>query len=265
MSFEIARELRGLAVDAVNDHGQLEVSDRILRGLKASFADMPEFAVRIESDAETLSGLFEQRQRNGEELESWKREIAFACDIGMIFKKRLSITVDEIRWGDEIYQLSSITRVRWGGTRHSVNFVPTGTTYHIGFGGSGRYTTIDTNEFVFREFTSRLWKTAGARLAMEMVRTLGRGEKLRFGSIAITDTGVEFTKTGMFSGNQVIYASWNEVKIWNGGGSFVIGTEKPKRATAELSYQGMDNVYPLETLIRIFFKSGASRVTEAFR
>jgi hypothetical protein len=264
-SLEMARALRDLAVDAVNNHGELELSDRILKGLKVSFADLPEFAVRIENDAQTLSGLFEQRERQGEELESWKREIAFACDIGTIFKRRLAITIDELRWGGEVHPLSSITRLRWGGTRHSVNFVPTGTTYHIGFGGGGRFTTIDTNEFVYREFTSRLWKTVGTRLAMEMVETLRCGDRLRFGTASISDTGIEFTKSGLLSGTQVIPANWNDIRIWNHNGCFVLGTDKPKRATVELSYQGMDNIHSLEAVIRIFFKSGGLRVSDAFR
>jgi hypothetical protein len=265
MSLEIARALRDLAVDAVNNYGELELSDRILKDLKVSFADLPEFAVRLENDAQTLSGLFEQRERHGEELENWKREIAFACDIGTIFKKRLSITIDEIRWGSEVHALSSITRIRWGGTRHSVNFVPTGTTYHIGFGGGARFTTLDTNEFVYRELTSRLWKTVGARLAAEMVETLRRGDKLRFGAASISDTGIEFTKSGVFSGTQIIPATWTDIKIGSHNGCFVLGTEKPKRTTVELSYQGMDNVHAIEAVIRIFFKSGEHRVSDAFR
>jgi hypothetical protein len=263
-SLEIARELRDVAIEAVNNHGELETSDRILRGLKTTFADMPEFAARIETDAQTLSDLFKRREQHGKEQETWKREIAFACDIGTIFKKRLSITADEIHWNGDVYPLSSINRIRWGATRHSVNFVPTGTTYHIEFGSSSRYATLDTNEFVYREFTSRLWKTVGARLATEMVNALGRGDKFRFGSAVITDTGVEFTKSGLFSGNEVIFAAWSDIKIWNSNGNFVIGTEKPKRATVVLSYQGIDNVHALETVIRVFFKSGASRVSESF-
>src|SRR3546814_5902743 len=66
--------------------------------------------------------------------DEWAHEITYRAEIGVMFKDTLSISPDGISWKGQSFSLDSITRVRWGGVRHSVNGVPTGTTYTIAFG-----------------------------------------------------------------------------------------------------------------------------------
>jgi hypothetical protein len=260
-SFQMARDLRSLAVDLVNDHGMLAVAEGLLNSLKDVFAELPEFVHKLQEDEQALGRVAETR----DEFEQWKKDIAFSCEIGTIFKNKLSISADGVCWRNDTYPLASVSRIRWGGTRHSINGIPTGTTYSIHFGDKQRISSLQTNEWVFKQFTDKLWKAVGVRLAVELVEGLKRGDRYQFGGATITDTGVEMTRQRFFSSSERVVAKWSDVRIWNAAGCFVLGLENDKRVQAALSYQNIDNVHVLETTVRFFFKKGGDRLSHAFR
>jgi hypothetical protein len=264
LSLELARELRSVAVDLVNDHGMFSVAEGLLNSLRDVFAELPAFVHRLDDDTKEIGRLVEQNKRQDQEFEQWKQEIAFSCEIGAVFKNKLSISFEGVRWRDDFFPLNTITRIRWGGTRHSVNGIPTGTSYHICFGDKQRLVMVQTNEWVYKQITEKLWKAIGVRLADDLIGGIKRGERYQFGSATISDTGVEIIRQRLFSANERIMAKWSDVRIWNSAGCFVLGLDSNKRVQAALSYQDIDNVHVLETAIRIFFKKGGDRLSAAF-
>lgn len=257
MSQALAIELRGLAVDLANEYGMLDPADRITNLVKEVFAELPEVVVRSDEDSAALADLFAGRDAAVEQAEEWASEIAFDAELGVVFKDRLSISTSGIQWKEMNFPLDTITRMRWGVTRHSVNFIPTGTTYEIWFGDASRVAHVTPKkESVFQEFIGKLWLAVGSRMIMDMLQALRDGSKFRFGDLVLDDKGVDLPRHKFFGSGERIYGNWSQVSIWNANGSFVIGLTDDKKAYAALSYQEIDNVHLLEFMIRAKFKTG---------
>src|SRR3546814_11568243 len=92
-----------------------------------------------------------------------------------MFKDTLSISPDGISWKGQSFSLDSITRVRWGGVRHSVNGVPTGTTYTIAFGDKRSEAVVELKkEDIYSKFIEKLWRAVRSeerRVGKGCVRT----------------------------------------------------------------------------------------------
>ena len=195
--------------------------------------------------------------------ESWKREITYEADVGVMFKGKLRISPDGVQWKGSKIPLEEIKRVRWGGTRHSVNGIPTGTTYNIFVGGERGGTTIELRkQQIYSEFVDRLWKTAGVRLLTEMLEGLRAGKRYRFGTAIVTDYGVELERRKLFSANERVPCKWTDLVIGNGAGTFYIAKKDEKKVAVELPYQEIDNVHILESAMRVFWKSVSPRLSD---
>ena len=57
------------------------------------------------------------------------------------------------------------------------------------------------------------------------------------------------------------FCTWNELVIWNGGGSFCIGKKGDKKLTEGFSYQDQNNIHILEAAIRAFWKRGGHKLS----
>ena len=83
----------------------------------------------------------------------------------VLFKDTLSNSAQGVSWKEKTYPLNSITRVRWGGVRHSVNGVPTGTDYTVAFGDNRSESVVSIKrEATYTKFTEKLWRAVCARL-----------------------------------------------------------------------------------------------------
>ena len=258
-SRNMAYEIRGLAIDIVNSHGHLEVAQKITGMLQSVFAEVVDVAEMTADDASVLGDMLEKRaeyiDQAVQQAEEWREEVTYETEIGVIFKDKLKISPDGIEWKGKHWKLDSIKRVRWGGIKHSVNGVPTGTTYTIEFGDGLRSGTIELKkENIYSKFLDCLWRTVGVRLMTEMLEGLRDGKKYRFGNAVFTDTGVELEKSHWFSSNERIFCKWGELVIWNGGGTFSIGKKEDKKLNECFSYLGQDNIHVLEAAIRMYWK-----------
>ncbi|WJW74702.1 hypothetical protein QVG61_09330 [Thiohalobacter sp. IOR34] len=265
-SYRVAGLVRGLAIHMFNEHGKLDFSKQLTNMLQEVFAEVVEVAERTAEDADALDEIAEQRAQLIENAknhaEEWRREITYEADVGVIFKDKLRISPEGIEWKGRHWALDSITRVRWGGTRHSVNGVPTGTTYHIFFGNDSDYASIELKkEVIYTNFIDRLWKTVGVRLLTEYLEGLQDGKKYRFGSAVLSDYGMELERKKLFSSNERVFCRWRELVIWNGAGVFCIGKKEDKKVVAAFSYQDEDNIHILEAAIRMFWKRGGDRLS----
>ena len=265
-SYRVAGLVRGLAIHMFNEHGKLDFSQQLTTMLQEVFAEVSKVAERTAEDADALDAIAEQRVRLIEDAknraEEWRREITYEADVGTIFKNKLRISPEGIEWKGRRWDLDSITRIRWGGTRHSVNGIPTGTTYSVIFGNGSDYASIDLKkEATYSSFIDRLWRAVGVRLLTEYLEGLRDGKKYRFGSAVMSDHGMELERKKLFGSNERVFCRWDELVIWNDAGVFCIGKKEDKKLAAAFSYQEEDNIHILEAAIRMFWKQGGDRMS----
>jgi hypothetical protein len=259
-STELAFSIRSLAVDLFNEHEFLIQSNRITNLLQELFSQVPELAERVEQDADALQNIFRDRKQAETRRAEWASEITYRADLGMVFKDTLSISPDGVSWKGQNFRLDAITRARWGGVRHSVNGIPTGTTYTLAFGDNRSEAVVELKkEDVYSTFVDKLWRAVGIRLLTELLEALKAGREIAFGDAIIRNDGVTLTKH-KFLGNEQIRFTWHQIHVWSVDGSFVIGAKEDKKAYAQLPYIAMPNVHILEQAIRMAFKKPGMRV-----
>ena len=267
LSHEVAGGIRSLAVELLNQHGLLDISKRLTALQQDVFAEVDRIVEQAEEDATKLDEIAERRSQLFAEMKArakeWEREITYEADVGIVFKERLRISPNGVQWKRLKIPLEEITRVRWGGTEHSVNGIPTGTTYNIFVAGERCGTTIKLrDQQIYSAFVDRLWKSAGERLLTEMLEGLRSGNRYRFGAIVVADYGVELERRKLFSANQRVACRWTDLVIGNGVGTFYLAKSDERKVTVELPYQEIDNVHVLEAAIRIFWKNASLRLSD---
>jgi hypothetical protein len=263
-SRELAYEIRSLAIDLFNKHGMLAHSQRLTGLIQELFAEVPEIADRAEEDAEALADIFQQRQQATARKGEWAREITYRAEIGVMFKDTLSISPEGVSWKGQCFPLDSITRVRWGGVSHSVNSIPTGTTYTIAFGDRRSEAVVELKkQDVYSTFIDKLWRAVCVRLLTEMLEALKDGRDLHFGDALLHDDGITLVKRKFLGSNEKVRCSWGQVHVWSADGSFCIGAKDDKKVNAGVSYIHGANTHFLEQAIRMGFKKpGLRRLSE---
>ena len=260
----LAYEIRSLAIDLFNEHDMLTQSQRLTGLLQELFAELPEVSERVEQDADALAGIFHERKQAVARRDEWAREITYRAEIGVMFKDALSISQDGITWKGQSFALDSITRVRWGGVRHSVNGVPTGTTYTIAFGDRRSEAVVELKkEDIYNTFVEKLWRAVCVRLLGEMLEALKAGRDLYFGDALLHDDGITLVKRKFLGANEQVRCAWGQVQIWSADGSFCIGSKDDKKTNVAISYIHVANTHLLEQAIRMAFKKpGLRRLSE---
>lgn len=258
-SNEVALSIRSLAVELFNEHDMLPQAQRITGLLQELFSEIPEVAERVEQDVGALEEIFHDRKHAETRRKEWAQELTYQTEIGVLFKDTLSMSPDGITWKNVHYPLDAVTRVRWGGLRHSVNGIPTGTTYTIAFGDSNSEAVIELKrEEVYTTFVEKLWRAVCVRLLTELLEALKAGREIPFGDALIKDDGVMLTRH-KFLGAEQVRCTWYQVHVWTADGSFYIGAKEDKKAYAALSYIHTPNVHILEQAIRMAFKKAGMR------
>lgn len=259
-SLRLAFEIRSLAVDLFNEHDMPTQSQRLTGLLQELFSELPDVTVAVERDAEALAEIFQVRKQAAARRDEWAREITYRAEIGTIFKNILSISPEGISWKGQSFPLDSITRARWGSVRHSVNGIPTGTTYTIAFGDGRSEAVVELRkEAIFATFIDKLWRAVGIRLLGEILETLKAGRDLRFGDALLHDDGITLAKHRFFGANEEVRCSWSQVHVWSADGAFYVGSQGDKKTYAGLSYINSANTHILEQAIRMAFKKPGMR------
>jgi len=261
-SYRLAYEIRSLGIDLFNDHGMLPQSQQIVSLLKELFGELPEVSERVEQDESALENIFHNRAQQESRRKEWAAQLAYSAEVGLVFKNTLSIGVDGLSWKDKHFPLDSITRVRWGGVRHSVNGIPTGTTYTIAFGDTRSEASVELRRSeIYSVFIQKLWMGVGIRLLTEMMESLKKGIEIEFGgNLLIRDDGATLVRHAMFGGGGRVVCSWNEIHVWSADGSFVVGMKTDKKVYSSISYIYTPNAHILEEGIRMAFKKPGMRV-----
>lgn len=265
-SRDAAYELRSLGVDLHNDHGMLDQAHRMTVLLQELFAELPEVVERLEGDAEAIAELRSQALAEEKNQAQWARSISFRAEVGVMFKDELAVGPDGIRWKGNAYALDSITRVRWGGVRNSINGIPTGTNYTVAFGDAHEQHVVELRkESTYSGFIDALWKAVCVPLMVRMIEHLASGRSLNFGDIEVADDAVTLTKRRLLSSNERVRLSWNDVHVWSADGSFVIGHKADKKTYGSASYIKNWNAHLLEQIIRSGFKRGVARLSDTLK
>lgn len=254
-SRDLGIEIRGLSIYLFNHHNLLSQSKRLNALLIEAFDEQPELAEQAEEDAAALERFAAEKQQSEAERKEFERSITFTAEIGAVFKDTLSISPEGIAWKGRVYPLERVTRIRWGGTRHSINGIPTGSIYSIAFGDENREEAIEIRrEQTYSTVVDKLWKAAGVRILVSMLNQLGQGKQIAFGQVIVNDEGVFLPKRRFFGADERIHCKWTEMRAWSASGSYCFASIKEPKATAALSYISVSNVHVLEQAVTIFAK-----------
>ena len=263
-SRDLAYKIRSLAIDLFNEHDMLSHSQRLTGLIQELFSEVPEISDRAEEDADALADIFQQRKQAAARHGEWEREITYRAEIGVMFKDTLSISPQGVSWKGQNFPLDSITRVRWGGVSHSVNGIPTGTTYTIAFGNRNSEAVVELKkQDIYSTFIDKLWRAVCVRLLTEMLEALKAGRDLHFGDALLHDDGITLVKRKFLGSNERVRCSWGQIHVWSADGSFCIGAKDDKKVNAGVSYIHGANTHILEQAIRMGFKKpGMRRLSE---
>ena len=264
LSNEIAYSIRNLAIDLLLKNDMLVQYQRLTSLVQELFAELPEVVERIEQDADELQDIFQSRKQAELNKSEWAKEITYTAEIGIAFKDTLSISPDGVSWKNKKYPLNSITKVRWGGMSHSVNGIPTGTTYTIAFGDSKAVTSLSLRkEKIYSTFIDKLWRGVCVRILTELLKSLKEGNEIKFGEAVINDTAIVLIKNKFWGSNETIHCNWQQARIWSSNGCFYIGLESDRSVCVQLSYISTYNTHILEQALRLAFKKpGMTRLSD---
>lgn len=259
-SRELAYSIRGAALELNNTYNLSEVSNDLTNMLQAKFDLLTEFVEQVSQDAIALKGIIESRREAQANKEKWEQSLSYDTEIGVVFSEKLQMSATGgVSWRGQTIRFEDISWVRWGGTRHSMNGVPTGTTYdiHVGSERGGSINIRMRKQEIFTEVVDRLWRGAGVRIALDYARHVKGGGVLRFPNLVIEDRGVVITRKRMFKADEDVRLTWDKVRTWDSGGNFCIGDRNDTSLYVALSYIGHPNTVVLDNMLRAFSKSSS--------
>ena len=185
----------------------------------------------------------------------WERAITYSAEIGLIFKDTLSISPRGVAWKDRFYPLDAVTRVRWGGVRHSTNGIYTGTTYTIAFGDNRTESVVETKrEDIYDTFTDKLWRGVCINIISTMLQSLAAGRSLSFDRATVKDSGITLIKRKFIGADDEVFCSWDDIKVYCAAGEFCVKHKNDDKVYINLSYINTPNTHVLEQVIRMAFK-----------
>jgi len=188
----------------------------------------------------------------------------YVVDIGAVLKSRLVINEDAVHWRGVVVPIRDIVVMSWGGTRHSVNGIPTGTEYSILIRGRARKVFITTrrNE-VYSEIIARMFALAVPNIMSEMSETWRKGGSLHFDGVEVKNHGIVLRKASFFK-KEALFCPWADVRMYSANGALHIFHKDDQRVIVSLSYIQIGNVHFLEIFIQKLFDRGGLRLTDAF-
>ena len=262
-SMDFAIAIRELGLHLNNDRAMPRIAKDLSLTLQSKFSALAEFAEQLGEDVTTLDEVIKDQTAVTRQKEESEKSITYAADVGMFKKRELKISPDGVAWKGKLLPLDSIRVVRWGGTRHSVNGLPTGTSYAVYIASDDTRLVINPRDgAAFSSFTDALWRAVGPRIMTEYLVRWRAGESITFGSAIVADDSIVIPRHHLLS-SEPVRLGWHQIKVSSADGSFVLASRTDKKVHAALSYAKNDNVHLLETIILTHFKYGHSRLSAA--
>lgn len=262
LSHDIAWVIRSLTVDLFNRHDMITTVTRLTKTLQELFAELPEVVERLDEDRNAISEIIQDRKNAEKRKSEEAEEITYQAEVGLVFKDLIRISPDGIEWKGQKISLEAVNKVRWGAVSHSVNGIPTGTTYTIAWAGDQLSDLVmeTRREEVYQRFTDSLWKAVCFRLIEQYLEALKTGKQLSIGGVGFDDSGIFLTKHKLF-GNESIYKKWGDISYYSSNGSLVIIDKGDKKTYVELPFLSVWNAHILNAMIRLSFKNWKGRLS----
>lgn len=258
-SQRVAYEIRNLGIELYNKHDLLAQAERTTRLLLDLFDNLPELSEKAQTDADALLKIKKEAAASKKQEDEWRQAITYRAQVGLILKDDLSISPTGVSWKNRTIPLEAVTQVRWGGVRHSINGVPSGTDYTIGVGdGRASFDISLKKEDIYSKFTSCLWRAVCVRLIYDMVKRLKEGTTLAFGTFLVKDGSVRLIRHRFLATNEEVWLPLNEIRIWSSDGEFTIAAKDDKKVYGSASYISHQNTHIIEHIMRASFKDISS-------
>jgi len=265
LSDSVARNLRNLGVDLHNNNGLTEASISITKSMKVIFSEIDELAETVEEDEKKLNELLDAKKESKEKAAQKAAELSYTAEVGLIFKEKIEISAEGIRYGSSYFPMEKVTRIGWGSISRSVNGIPTGTDYSIFFGDDSKLTTIDTRrQAVSDNVTDRLWKARGFEIMILIIDKLKSGRSISFKDITIWDDRVTL-KRHKFFGSEELTCYWADTFTHSSNGDFFIQHRNDSKVYKNVPYISTPNVHVLGALLNVFYKNGGiKKISQVF-
>lgn len=175
ISMSLAEKIRSLAINLYNKHGYLKISQAILNEIMDIFAELPTMIEQIQEDVDTLDELEEKiklkKEKQDIEFKNAIKEIKYSANIGLINTNTFSIYDGIISYKGNKCNIENIVGIIYGGTNHSINGIPTGSTYKIEICDSkGVNIIIETRRTkIYADIVEILNKTAGLNIILKII------------------------------------------------------------------------------------------------
>jgi hypothetical protein len=248
--------------------GKRELANALAEGLRNVFAGEWESLGR-QDDIGNISGGKAASAATAEPVTSRDavpeplEELLFESDVELISKERIKISSEWIEWRGRRWDLSSVTRMRWGripeagGDGHSV------TSYRVFWGDDAGFASLD---FIkgrsYEKLVRALWRAVGLKLLFRILIALKGGNSCRFGSSLVNDMGIELDRhDGAGEKAEKVFCKWNELVIMDEPGVFHLGKHDDSMLWADFKYLEEDNINLLENAIRLRLKRGGDRLS----
>ena len=262
-SRDVAYDMRSLGIELNNEHSLLDHADRMTKLLQDLFSDLPEVVERLDEDTATIDDLRKQGEKRQRDNAQWTRDITFRADVGLLFKAELAISPEGIKWQNRLVPLDAVTDVRWGAVRHSVNGIPTGTSYTIAFADKEQVTVVELKkEATYEGFLSPFWRAVCVPLMFALLQRLKEGHQVVFGDMVVENEAVTLIRRRFFGSDEKLRLGWHDVHIWNAAGSFYIGSKNDKKFSGSATYKDHWNTHLLEHVVRGGFKKGVRKLSD---
>jgi len=210
--YEVANAIHAFAVGLFNKYGMLNQPLRILALLRSLFFDFPGFCEQVEENAKFMN------ERS--------RQMTYHVDMGKIFKKRLSISPEEVVWKSRHYRLDRIQLIRWfeipsrRGVRCRVDFVHNRSSVTIRF----------KDKYIYTEFVERLLQSTQKRLLADVIHFLNDGNVVCLGSAILCNNGVTFKKYKfIIFPVSPVHCTWDQVHYWSENEAFFFGDKNDRK------------------------------------
>lgn len=255
LSDRVFFEVRELAVFLFNHYELTDQARRLTDLLEEVFSESPEIVDQLHGDKATLDQLLHERRQTADQKRSHYQslgdDIRFETEIGIVSKRTLKISPEGVQWKDRLWDLDTITRVRWGAVRLSIVNAPLRTQYVIIIGDQDNMERIVIGrKSIYQELIKRLWLGVCTRLMGEMLAELSEGRKLHFHNTVVDDYGIQLLSTRTLRDKSAVYVTWSDVEVTSDDGRLNISLLGNSAVCAILPYTDVDNVNLLEAIIR---------------
>jgi hypothetical protein len=260
-SRNLAMKIRSVAIDLWNEHQMLNAARRMTETLEEVFAELPDVEEKLGNDADALDRIANERDSAIAEQRKQDEAMNFEARVGLMGHP-LKLTADGITWKTRFHPFSLITKIRWGGVNNSINGIPTGSTFTIGFGNDGYEAVIETGDSrIYSECIERLWPAVCVRLLVEMIRNAGDGRHQIVGSTGFTDSTILLAKHKVFGKPTLHEIPWNAIEPVSHQGTFSIVSKTDRTIAANLPYLTTWNAHILEHIVDLTVKKRLSRLS----